>query len=133
MNVQQNLQRIPCSGFRNLFPPGCKRCLDFSWRLFPRILQRHGAHQAAGHTAIMIQADLPVATSCGTVQRVDITISVTHSIRFRTTTYSMKILVCHEGEPELRRTANNTRWSTFEKSFEAFLAICIFSLMRASL
>lgn len=74
MNVQQNLQRIPCSGFRNLFPPRCKRCLDFSWRLFPGILQQDDAHQAAGHTAFMIQIDLLAASSRGPV---DVTISVT--------------------------------------------------------
>jgi hypothetical protein len=80
MNVQQNLQRIPCSSFRNLFPPRCKRCLDFSWRLFPGILQRDDAHQAAGHTAFMMQVDLLVPSSRGTVQSVDITISVLHTV-----------------------------------------------------
>jgi hypothetical protein len=80
MNVQQNLQRIPCSGFRNLFAPRCKCGLDFSWRLFPGILQRDDAHQAAGHTAFMIQVDLLVASSRGTVQRIDVAISVPHSI-----------------------------------------------------
>jgi hypothetical protein len=45
----------------------------------------------------------------------------------------MEILVSHECEPELRRTANNTRWSTLEESLEALLAIYKFSLMKASL
>jgi hypothetical protein len=132
MNVQQNLQRIPCSGFRNLFAPRCKRCLDFSWRLFPGILQRDDAHQAAGHTALMIQIDLPAASSRGPVQRIDVTISVTQ-YSVGTTTHLVEILVRHECEPELRRAANNTRWSTLEESLEAFLVIYDFSLMKASL
>jgi hypothetical protein len=45
----------------------------------------------------------------------------------------MEILVSHECEPELRRAANNTRWSTLEERLEAFLAIYKFSLMKASL
>jgi hypothetical protein len=45
----------------------------------------------------------------------------------------MEILVCHECEPELRRAANNTRWSTLEERLEAFLAIYNFSLIKASL
>jgi hypothetical protein len=81
----------------------------------------------------MIQVDLPATSSRGTVQRVDVTISVAHSIRFRTTTHFMEILVSHECEPELRRAANNTRWSTLEERLEAFLAIYKFSLMKASL
>ncbi len=84
MDVQQNLQRISCSGLLNFFPPRCKRCLDFSRRLFPGILQRDNAHQAAEYTALITQVDLPVATSRETVQRGDITTSVTRSIRFRT-------------------------------------------------
>lgn len=80
----------------------------------------------------MIQVDLLVASSRGT-GRVNIAISVAQNIRFRTTTHFMEILVSHECEPELRRAANNTRWSTLEKSLEALLAIYNFSSMRALL
>ena len=80
-----------------------------------------------------MQVDLLVASSRGTVQRIDITISVAHSIRLRTTTHSMEVLVRHECEPELRRATNYTRWSTLEESLEAFLAIYNFFSMQASL
>ncbi len=45
----------------------------------------------------------------------------------------MEILVRHEREPELRRAADNTRWSTLEECLEAFLTIYNFSFMKASL
>jgi len=80
MNVQQNLQCISCSRFRNLFPPGSKRCLDFSRRLFPRILQRSSGCQIhSPYDAV----DSPAATSREKVQRADITFSVTRIIRVR--------------------------------------------------